>query len=109
MGDKLILFDHLKLEPDQDIQGLGHMEGYTHFGSMIVIKDDIDSEFLDQLHDIFQPFSEVKIGLSMLTVPGFALRILAHRTQDIEKLFSLCHGLVRESKLGKKAVFLRKY
>jgi hypothetical protein len=109
MDDRLVLFDHLKLEPNQDIQGLGQMQGYTHYGSMIVINKDIDNKFIDQLYELLQPFSEAEIGLSMLTVPGFTLRILAHRTQDVEKLFSLCHGHLRECKLDKQAVFLRKY
>ncbi|WCK53798.1 urease accessory protein UreD [Aneurinibacillus sp. Ricciae_BoGa-3] len=109
MDGKLILFDHLKLEPDQDIRGLGQMEGYTHYGSMIVINEDIDSPFIDRLTQMLQPFSEAAVGLSMLTVPGFTLRVLAHRTQDVEKLFHLCHGLFRECNLGKNALFLRKY
>jgi urease accessory protein len=109
IDDKLVLFDHLKLVPDQDIQGLGSMEGYTHFGSMLVVKDGIDSEFLDRLYGILQPSTEVKIGLSILSVCGFVLRVLANRTQDVEELFGRCREVLWGESLGKTAMFLRKY
>ncbi|WP_082130177.1 urease accessory protein UreD [Aneurinibacillus tyrosinisolvens] len=109
VADKLVLFDHLKLEPAQDIEGLGSMEGYTHFGSMIVIDDGVDGEFLDQLYDELSSCLEASIGLSMLSIHGFVLRVLANRTQDVEKVFSICQGMVREKALGKMPVFLRKY
>jgi urease accessory protein len=109
MEDKLILFDHIKLEPDQDINGIGYMEGYTHYGTMIVIDHRVQPAFLDELHELLEPLSESRIGLSKLAVPGFALRVLANSTQDVEKVLNRCHEKIRQRMLEKDPVFLRKY
>jgi urease accessory protein len=109
LEEKLILFDHVKLEPDQDINGIGYMEGFTHFGTMIVIDHRVTPAFLEELHEWIESVSESRIGLSMLTVPGFALRVLANSTQDVEKVLTVCHDNIRKRMLEKETVFLRKY
>lgn len=107
---EVVLHDHVKLQPDADIQEMGSLEGYSHLGSMVVIHEQVTDEFLHHFDEIIQTSQEdVRIGWSMLIIPGFTLRILAHRTQDIEKIFSLCLTLVRERQFGNKPVFLRKY
>lgn len=109
LEENLVLFDHLKLEPVHDITGIGNMEGYTHLGTMIVIDRRVDHSLLEQLHELFEELLEVRIGLSMLTVPGFVLRVLANTTQKVEKALNLCHELLRVKVLEKDSVFLRKY
>jgi urease accessory protein len=109
MDNKLILFDHVKLEPDKDINGIGMMEGYTHFGSMIVIDHRINSTFLEELTELFEPLSVGRIGISILSVPGFALRILANTTQEVESILAVCHGTIRKKVFTTEPVFLRKY
>jgi urease accessory protein len=110
MENSLILFDHIKLEPNEvDLKGIGYMEGFTHFGTMIVIDERVNQLLLEELHELFEPLSGNTIGLSMLSVPGFALRILANTTQNVEKVFSVCHDTLRKKMLKKEPVFLRKY
>lgn len=109
LEDQLILFDHVKLEPDQDMQGIGIMEGYTHFGTMIIIDDRVNRELVDELHELFQTLYGSRIGVSMLSVPGFSLRVLGNTTQEVEKILSLGHESIRKKVLGKEPVFLRKY
>jgi urease accessory protein len=109
LDERLILYDHIKLEPDEDINGIGFMEGYTHFGTMFVIDNRINQSFLEELHDHFESLSDVRIGLSMIAVPGFALRVLAKTTQDVENVLAYCHENIRNRLLEKEAVFLRKY
>jgi urease accessory protein len=110
MEDQLVLYDHLKLEPDRgDMQGLGYMEGFSHLGSLIAIQEGIDAGFVERIHRLLEPFSGVKIGLSMLMVPGLALRVLAQCTQDVETIFDLCRGILRENRWGTTTSFLRKY
>jgi urease accessory protein len=110
MEDELIFWDHLKLTPDIGFQGIGIMDGYTHFGSMVVISEKATQEFIDTIYDSLDAEGlEGKFGLSMLTVPGFALRVLANTTQETEKIFKTCHRLIREIWFNKKSVFLRKY
>ncbi|MDQ0200511.1 urease accessory protein UreD [Neobacillus ginsengisoli] len=107
--DQLIVFDHIKIEPDQDITGIGYMEGYTHFGTMLVIDYRVDRLFLEELHEIFHSLSGLRFGLSKLSVPGFALRVLGNTTQEVEKLMNLCHESIRGKLFEKEQVFLRKY
>jgi len=110
MEDQLVLLDHLKLEPDEEFQGMGSMEGYTHFGSLIVISERVTTDVVEQLYELVPSLDvAVKMGMSMLAVPGFAVRILAHSTQDIEKVIGLIHSHIRESWFQRKSVFLRKY
>ncbi|MEH7076719.1 urease accessory protein UreD [Neobacillus drentensis] len=109
LEDKLILFDHVKLVPDTTINGIGMMEGFSHFGSMLVIDQRIDDVLLDQLQEIFDTLFDVRIGISMLAVKGFVLRVLANTTQDVEKVLNICHEMIRIRVLGKEPIFLRKY
>ena len=106
---QLVLFDHVKLEPDDDITGIGYMEGYTHFGMMTVINDRMNKGFLEELHELLEPHDVMRIGISILTVPGFSVRILANSTQAIEHVLSDSHELIRTKLFGKEPVFLRKY
>ncbi|MFL6517252.1 MAG: urease accessory protein UreD, partial [Bacillus sp. (in: firmicutes)] len=107
--DKLILFDHLKLEPDNDLKGIGMMEGFSHYGTMFVIDQRINPVLLDELQNIFETLLDVRIGISLLAVSGFTLRVLANNTQDIEKVLNICHEIIRTIVLEKEPIFLRKY
>jgi urease accessory protein len=109
LEQQLIIFDHIKLKPDEDMTGIGYMEGYTHFGTMIIIDERMNKAFLEELHDLLEPLTEIRIGVSMLAVPGFALRALANSTQAIEHILSVTHEFIRKEILGKEPVFLRKY
>lgn len=107
--DQLILFDHVKLEPEKGLKKIGRMEEYTHFGTMIVINEQVNHSLLDELYELICPFTESAIGLSMLNVPGFTLRILAHSTQEIENIIHCCHEKVKQTISDKPVAFLRKY
>lgn len=109
LDDQLILFDHVKLSPDQGMKEMGRMEEYTHFGTLVVINEHINRMFLDELYELLQPFCESRIGFSMLKVPGFALRVLANSTQEIEKIINCCHEKIRKQISEKPFAFLRKY
>lgn len=106
---QIVLFDHVKLEPDEDITGFGYMEGYTHFGTMIVMDERMNMGFLEELYEVLDPHDGVRIGISMLAVPGLSLRILGNSTQAIEHVLSDSHELIRRKLFGKEPVFLRKY
>ncbi|TCP30845.1 urease accessory protein [Scopulibacillus darangshiensis] len=111
MEDKLVVFDHMKLEPEcQNMQGIGQMEGFTHLGSMIVVSEKAASDFLDMLYETIDMTSQTyKIGVSSLSIPGFTLRVLATSTQQIEEIFMACHRLIRANWFDKQPIFLRKY
>ncbi|HEY2420584.1 MAG TPA: urease accessory protein UreD [Neobacillus sp.] len=111
MDDDLAAYDHIKLQPGtQNIRGLGFMEGFSHLGSMIVVGEQTDSTLLDQLfHIINEHSSSFKMGISLLPIPGFTIRILAISTQVIERIFTECLHKIRKEWFGTSLCFLRKY
>lgn len=111
VNEELVVFDHINLKPSsQNIKGLGFMEGYTHLGSMIVIGSGVDSSLLDRLYLAIENNTlDYKLGISALSVPGFTIRMFAHSTQTIEKIFSNIHQSIREEWFQTKPSFLRKY
>ncbi|OAH54020.1 MULTISPECIES: urease accessory protein UreD [Bacillaceae] len=111
LDEKLILFDHLKLQPiEAGVDGIGYMEGYTHLGSMIVISEKVNEDVLQRLYNVIEKdLGECKAGLSLLTEGGFTVRILAHSTQKIEELTAACSAFLRKEWYDRHPVTLRKY
>ncbi|KMY51523.1 urease accessory protein UreD [Peribacillus loiseleuriae] len=111
MDDELVMYDHIKLNPaEQDMKAIGFMEGYTHLGSMIVIGEQTNADLLDRLYNsMSHDENEYRMGLSMLPVKGFTIRVLANKTQTIERLFTECHQIISEAWFNTKPSFLRKY
>lgn len=110
---KPAVFDNIRLSPaDQQVSGLGFMEGYTHLGSMIAVGEQTTDILVDALHELLAESSEgdqVRFGISRLAVPGFSIRILAHSTGRIEKMLNACHQKISEEWLGLTPASLRKY
>lgn len=111
MDNELVVFDHVKLQPEnQNMTGLGFMEGYTHLGSFIVIGEKTDDTLLDRLYETIQEETgDFEFGISKLTLPGFTLRIMANKTQVIERIITSCHAVISEEWNQMKPSFLRKY
>ncbi|WP_018759216.1 urease accessory protein UreD [Paenibacillus terrigena] len=108
---ELVVLDHLQLRPEvHEVEGLGILEGHTHFGTMTVIGEKATSDFVEQMSDTLSACAgSCKIGLSALILPGFSLRVLASSTQKIEAIFEACQRCVREQWFGKKPISFRKY
>jgi urease accessory protein len=111
LGDELIAFDHLKLTPkDEDMSGLGFMEGYTHLGSFIVIGEKTDDDLIESLYEMMNEIpGNFSFGISKLAAPGFTVRVMANMTQAIQRIFSECHQVICEEWNQRKPNFLRKY
>ncbi|RLL40584.1 urease accessory protein UreD [Oceanobacillus piezotolerans] len=111
MENELVVYDHIKLNPAlQNMGELGLMEGYSHLGSMIVINEKSNQDFLDMLYqDVDTHTEECKVGLSSLPIQGFTVRVLANNTQTIEKIFSNFHHIISQEWFNKTPSFLRKY
>ena len=111
MDGELVVYDHLHLKPAlQNIRGLGFMEGFTHLGSMIVVCNQMNSSFLDQLYSIIERNTfDYKVGLSLLPVSGFTVRVFANTTQVIERIFSEIHRHISQEWFQTKQYSLRKY
>lgn len=109
-NEKLVLFDHLKLEPDEQINGLMQMEGYTHTGMLAVLHEDISADTVDEIYELLTTReTKARYGISMLSEPGFILRVLAFSTKEVETLVFEVHRYIRQTLLQKEAIRFRKY
>jgi urease accessory protein len=109
-NEKLVLFDHLLLEPDEHLNGIMQMEGYTHVGTFLILHEQADKGFLDRLYEVMEDIQEdVRFGLSSLPDGGVILRVLARNTGMIEKMITHAHAWARHQLLAKNVVRWRKY
>lgn len=111
MDHELVVYDHIKLNPgDHNIETLGFMEGFSHLGSMMVVGEQTSPELLDRLYQMINPNTNIyKVGLSLLPVKGFTVRVLAHSTQEIERMFTKIHHMISKEWFQTNPSFLRKY
>lgn len=108
-GD-LKLFDHLYLEPRKGMTGILQMEGYTHFGSFLVISPLITKHILQKFEWMAASFpASAYLGWSTPMIPGLVVRVLAYETHVIETIFQMIHQFIREECFQEEAVFFRKY
>jgi urease accessory protein len=109
-NERLIIFDHLLLEPDAKMNGMLQMDGCTHVGMFLIVHNEAGKDFLDHLYETLKDtYSEVRFGLSLLPESGVILRILARNTGVIEKMIAYAHTIARRELLGKDSVTWRKY
>lgn len=109
--EKLVLFDHLLLEPDDHMSGIMQMEGYTHVGTFLILHDQADKKFVDGLYETMEGFhghGRVRFGLSALPEGGVIVRVLARNTGIIEKIIARAHTFARRQLLKKDYVKWRK-
>ena len=111
MEGKPVVLDYLKLTPkNSKMQALGMLEGYTQFGTMMVIDARITDEMIQEMRASIDGLGKsIKYGLSTLECKGFVLRVLGNLTQDIEKVMEVCHDYVRDQLYGIEPLRLRKY
>lgn len=95
MDGSLEVFDHLLLDPSNQLDAIMHLEGFTHIGSMFFIHHQVSDSFIEELRTELAGYEkQMKIGFSMLNVKGFSIRILANSTHVIEKVFSECEVFI---------------
>lgn len=112
VGGELQMADRLRMTPSGSLAGLGEMEGYTHYGSLLVVHERGTGEETDELYAYLrgQFHSEsVRFGITNLQTPGFVLRIMARSTEELQQAAGACHDYVRENWLNKPPLRIRKY
>ncbi|MED3940802.1 urease accessory protein UreD [Priestia megaterium] len=108
VNEQLKVYDHLYLKPESHLRGMMKMEGYTHFGSIIIVHPNADDAFTAQVHQLCEE-AGCKVGASALSIPGCAIRILAASTQEVEDIIAKVYGLFRQHLLKAEVSLLRKY
>ena len=105
---QLKVYDHLYLKPENHLRGMMKMEGYTHFGSIIIVHPNADDAFIAKVHQLCEE-AGCKAGASALPISGCAIRILAASTQEVEEIIVKVYGLFRQELLKAEVSLLRKY
>ncbi|MDO4534568.1 MAG: urease accessory protein UreD [Clostridium perfringens] len=110
MDGNIVLSDNMIINPrENNIEDLGFMEGYKNFATLIVINDNINEKFIENLkHEIKEFNIDVNVGISSIEVNGFIVRIMGNLTQDLEKIILYCHNYVRKNILDSEDFIVRK-
>lgn len=111
MDGKLIFMDNLLLNPKtQNLEDLGFLEGYSNYGTAIIIDRRIDESFVEKLREDIEALNlDINFGISSLEVNGFVIRIIGNLTQHIQKAMYTCVNYVRKELFGSGELHLRKY
>lgn len=111
MNMKLVLLDNLRLQPKlYDMKGLGFLEGYINYGTLIVINNKIDKKFVEDIREKIEKLDlDIKFGISALEVNGFVMRVLGNLTQNIQEAINVCINNVRWKLFDSKELTIRKY
>jgi len=108
VDNRLEVFDHLRLLPEEGVEKMMVLEGFTHLGTMFFIHQRVNENIVEKIRDVLNDFPNVRYGVSMLSVRGLSIRILAKNTTIIERLFATCENLLRKDTLCKERVGWRK-
>ena len=107
---KRLIMDHLLLHPSDQMESILLLEGYSHFGSLLFIHDELNEGIVTELEESLSDIGQkARIGFSRLPIRGLMVRVLANQTQLIENVFAICENLLRSRVLQKGVVFYRKY
>lgn len=111
MNGKLVFMDNLMLNPKtQNLEDLGFLEGYSNYGTAIIIDRRIDESFIEKLREDIEALNlDINFGISELEVNGFVIRVIGNLTQNIQKAIYTCVDYVRGELFGSGKLHLRKY
>ena len=103
-----VLLDNMLINPrEDDIDGLGFMEGYKNFATLIILDDRIDKNIIEHLREEILNL-DINFGITGLEVNGFVLRVIGNLTQDLEEVVGLCHNYIRRKVLNSQNLTIRK-
>ncbi len=112
-GTRLLALDNLLIRPpDNDVTGMGFMEGFSHLGSLVVVDPRVDQGLADDLDRIakeFDAYTGVSLTATLAGSTGLVLRSLSNSTEELNKLLGACTGVLRERWFGQAPLNLRKY
>ena len=105
-----VLLDNMLINTrEDDIDGLGFMEGYKNFATLIILDDRIDKNIIEHLREeILKLNLDINFGITGLEVNGFVLRVIGNLTQDLEEVVGLCHNYIRRKVLNSQNLTIRK-
>jgi urease accessory protein len=113
MGGRPVAVDNLVLAPQDGADGMnrvGLLEGHTHVGSLLVVGPGAGEAALEMAREhVSTRAGRLVGGVTALSVPGLALRVLGNSTQEVGELILAVVDELRARWFGQPAVDLRKY
>ncbi|UGB29387.1 urease accessory protein UreD [Metabacillus sp. B2-18] len=109
IDDKLQVFDHQLLVPNQNLHQFMQLEGYTHIGTLFMIHPHVSETVIEKIREALSSSIDARFGISLLNVPGLALRVLANSTPAIEMIFNMCETVLRKDLDEKEMIEWRKW
>jgi urease accessory protein len=113
MAGRPVVIDNLVLAPEDGARGMNRMgllEGHTHVGSLLVVDPRVDDAALEMARvQVAARAEHLVAGVTTLSVPGLALRVLGTSTQELDELIVAVVDGLRARWFGQPAVDLRKY
>ncbi|WP_326717531.1 urease accessory protein UreD [Vagococcus jeotgali] len=111
MDNILVCSDFILLNPvEADLTSIGYFEGFSNYGSMLIISPDVDKVFLEDLRKNVNQLKEdgIEWGASLLEVPGLSVRVLGDSDQMVQKMIMLIANFSRQRLLNSSHLSLRK-
>lgn len=110
MEGELVYLDNLYLAPkDHDMTQIGLFEGYSNLGTLVVIDESIDGQFIQSLRkEVAERHPTITFGISQLDVNGFILRALGQSSPELHQVIGECVDFSRGRIMQSPALALRK-
>lgn len=85
-NEKLIFFDNTHLQPaQQDIQGLGLYEAFTHAANIFIVNKEANEEYRKVFLKLLRDYEGIECGISILEF-GTIIRILGKSSDRLMKI-----------------------
>lgn len=87
-GEKLIYRDNTRYEPGiMKMNSVGMYEGFTHFGTILMIHVDKEQEWLNSVRSLLETTSNIEGAITRLDNRGYVIRALGQGAECLMKLF----------------------
>lgn len=98
-NDRLVVKEHLRMQPSVvDVHALGQLEGYTHQASFIYINTNKSAALCTQAAQVFlQECKDIEFGISALPIPGFIVRILGFKGDQLYTILQQLGNVIASS------------
>lgn len=115
-GDSgLVCVDNLRIRPrslGDAVHGVGHLEGRTHTGSVLVLGPHTRGDYRDGVQDVVEGVQRSTAGVTTGTRHGVSwlmVRALADSTDALNELILACNEFDRSVTTGQGRLDLRRY
>lgn len=109
-----IATDTLRLVPDEDgVAEHGFLGRRTHLGTLLAVAPELDQDAVEEVHELLADrearVDGLRAGVSPLSAPGLAVRVLGPATEPVHELLLDVHAALRRRWGSQPRLNLRKY